>query len=285
MRNISDTARWAAMFRAEEADRPDALFRDPFARRLAGERGEQILESFPTSHRQAWSWASRTWQFDRFIEDEISAGCDMVVNLAAGLDARPYRMSLPPSLIWVEVDLPDLIAYKEKLLAGETPVCKLERVRLDLADVAGRCELFARLGERAGRVMVITEGLLIYMHNDEVAALARDLAAPPSFHRWALDLASPGMLRILQKNIGARVNAAGAPFKFGPLVGPRFFAPHGWHPLEIRGLLKVAAKLKRLPWWFHPLAWLPESGGVTGSRPWGGVCLMERRLDRSKPSP
>jgi len=39
----------------------------------------------------------------------------MVVNLAAGLDARPYRMSLPASLQWIEVDLPEILAYKEKI--------------------------------------------------------------------------------------------------------------------------------------------------------------------------
>ena len=66
----------------------------------------------------------------------------MVVNLAAGLDARPYRMALPPNLDWIEVDLPDLVDYKERILAGETPACRLERVRLDLADVAARRKLF-----------------------------------------------------------------------------------------------------------------------------------------------
>jgi O-methyltransferase involved in polyketide biosynthesis len=36
IRNISDTARWVAVYRARENERPDAVFRDPFARRLAG---------------------------------------------------------------------------------------------------------------------------------------------------------------------------------------------------------------------------------------------------------
>jgi O-methyltransferase involved in polyketide biosynthesis len=45
IRNISDTANWAAVYRARESERPDALFRDPFARRLAGELGERIFET------------------------------------------------------------------------------------------------------------------------------------------------------------------------------------------------------------------------------------------------
>ncbi|HEY2739416.1 MAG TPA: class I SAM-dependent methyltransferase, partial [Thermoanaerobaculia bacterium] len=42
--NVSDTARWVAVYRAMETARPDAIFRDPFADRLAGERGHQILD-------------------------------------------------------------------------------------------------------------------------------------------------------------------------------------------------------------------------------------------------
>ncbi|HMC32560.1 MAG TPA: class I SAM-dependent methyltransferase [Candidatus Angelobacter sp.] len=44
LRNISDTALWVAIYRARETERPDALFRDPFARKLAGARGEQIAQ-------------------------------------------------------------------------------------------------------------------------------------------------------------------------------------------------------------------------------------------------
>jgi O-methyltransferase involved in polyketide biosynthesis len=54
---------------------------------------------------------------DRIIGDAVANGADMVVNLAAGLDARPYRLTLPSQLQWIEVDLPDLLAYKTEQLA------------------------------------------------------------------------------------------------------------------------------------------------------------------------
>ena len=92
IRNISDTALWSAVYRARETDRPDAVFRDPFARRLAGARGEQILDSMPASKRQAWAWVARTYLIDQFITEQVAEGVDMVVNLAAGVDARPYRL-------------------------------------------------------------------------------------------------------------------------------------------------------------------------------------------------
>src|SRR5579864_8323506 len=106
--NSTDTALWVAVYRARETERPDAVFRDPLARCLAGERGEQIARSIAFGEKHAWSYVARTWVIDQMIDRLVKSGTDMVVNLAAGLDTRPYRMELPASLEWVEVDLPEM---------------------------------------------------------------------------------------------------------------------------------------------------------------------------------
>src|SRR5215471_17122089 len=113
IRNISDTARWVAVYRARETERPDAVFRDPFARALAGERGEQIARAIPFADEASWSFVARTYLFDRFVTRAVEGGVDLIVNLAAGLDTRPYRLQLPAALRWVEVDLPEILDYKE----------------------------------------------------------------------------------------------------------------------------------------------------------------------------
>jgi len=276
IRNVSDTALWAAVYRAAETERPDALFRDPYARRLAGERGRQIAESVPGAVRADWAWVGRTYLFDQLIAEQLRQGVDMVVNLAAGLDARPYRMDLPAALQWIEVDLPGILDYKEEILAGERPVCALERVRLDLSDAGARRELFARLGSRSRRALILTEGLLIYLAADEAASLARDLAAPAAFQGWIFDIASPGLLRLLQKNLGPQLSRASATLQFGPPEGPGFFEPHGWRPVKVLSPLKTAARFKRLTFGMRLIALLPESHGRQGSRPWSGICLLEK---------
>jgi methyltransferase (TIGR00027 family) len=275
IRNISDTARWVAVYRARESDRPDAVFRDPFARRLAGERGEQIADSMPLGRDNAWSMVTRTYLIDQFVTDQVRQGVDMVVNLAAGLDARPYRMQLPSSLRWIEVDLPEILDYKENILRDEKPVCALERFRLDLSNLEARRALFTKLGSQARKALVITEGLIIYLTADAVAALAQDLAAPPSFHSWILDIASPGLLRMLQKKMTAQLNQA-APFKFAPDEGPDFFRRYGWKPSDVRSLLKNAARLKRLPFFLRLIALLPESESSRRNRLWSGICLLSK---------
>jgi methyltransferase (TIGR00027 family) len=276
IRNISDTARWAALYRARETDRPDALFRDPFARRLAGTRGEQIADTIPFGNKNLWTWVTRTYLFDQFVSEQIQEGADMVVNLAAGLDARPYRMALPSSLQWVEVDLPEILTYKEEILAQEKPVCALERIRLDLSNVNARRELFDKLSKRAQRVLIVSEGFITYLSPDEVGALARDLAAPTSFKHWALDMMSPGLLKMLQKKIGSHLSEAGAPFKFGPPEGPDFLIPFGWKPIDVRSLFKTAGRLKRLPFFLWLMSFLPEAKGPKGSNFWSGICLFAK---------
>jgi methyltransferase (TIGR00027 family) len=275
--NISDTARWAAFYRANESERPDAVFRDRLARRLAGERGEQIAATMPFFEQHAWTWVTRTYLFDQFITEQVAQGVDMVINLAAGLDARPYRMALPPSLRWFEVDLPELLAYKDEVLAGEKPVCALERVRLDLSNVGARRELFDRLGQNSRKALVVTEGLIIYFTADEVASLAQDLARPASFQRWTTDVASPGLLAMLQKNLGGPLGQGGAALKFGPEEGPGFFARFGWTPIDVRSMLKTAARLKRVRTFMRLMALLPESKGRQSRRPWAGICLLAKQ--------
>jgi methyltransferase (TIGR00027 family) len=274
VRNISDTALWVACFRARETERPDALFRDPYARKLAGERGEQIATATAKAHPD-WPYAARTVRFDQIIRQQIEQGTDLVINLAAGLDTRPYRMDLPASLQWVEVDLPEILDYKEEILGDAQPRCRFERIRLDLSDVPARQKLFQELGSRGTNALVIAEGLLGYLERDQVLALGRDLAAQPSFRNWAIDLCSPGLIKMLQKNLTV-LSDAGSPLKFGPEEGPDFFLPAGWKPVEVYSMLKTAAKLNRVPLMLKLFSFLPESNGRQGSRPWGAVCRLTR---------
>ena len=275
IRDISDTARWMAVYRADETAREDAAFRDPYARALAGERGERIAKALSLGERDIWPFIARTYLFDQFVAKLVRQGADLVVNLAAGLDTRPYRMELPPSLRWVEVDLAEILDYKKEVLADAKPTCALERVALDLSNPDARRGLFDRLGRSAKQVAVLSEGLVVYLMKGEVGALAHDLAALPSVRHWVVDICSPGLLEMLKGGpMGNALKEAGAPFLFAPEEGPAFFTSYGWTPLEVRSILKTAGKLGRLPLALRMFAMLPESTGPQGRRPWSAVCLL-----------
>src|ERR1700760_3899255 len=124
--SVSETAHWIAAYRAMETARPDAIFRDPLASRLAGPHGAAPKGIPP------WPMIVRTKLIDDLILDSVRSGVDCVLNLAAGLNTRPYRLELPKSLRWIEADLPALTEWKEAALAGENPVCSLVREKVDL---------------------------------------------------------------------------------------------------------------------------------------------------------
>lgn len=246
IRNVSDTARWVAFYRAMESERPDAIFHDPFARRLAGEQGEAIVAAMPKGRQMAWPMIVRTAVMDEIILRSIAhEGIDAVLNLAAGLDARPWRLPLPASLLWVDVDMPVMLDHKESVLQGEHPKCRYEGVRLDLSDGPGRRGLFRRVGTQAKRVLVITEGLLVYLPPEAVAELARDLHEQSAFVLWLSDLASPALLKMLTRTWGKRLAAGNAPMKFAPAEGTGFFEPFGWREQEYRAMFEESLRLKR----------------------------------------
>jgi O-methyltransferase involved in polyketide biosynthesis len=82
--NVSYTALWIAAYRAQESERPDAVFKDPLARKLAGERGFKMVEATPIKEHMAFAMVARTTGIDRLINVAIERGIDTVINLGAG---------------------------------------------------------------------------------------------------------------------------------------------------------------------------------------------------------
>ncbi len=245
--HVSDTARWVATYRAHESERADAVFHDPFARRLAGPRGEAITKEMDRRYAADWPMVVRTKVIDevllRCIADERIT---QVLNLAAGLDARPWRLELPASLRWVDVDHAVMLDEKTAELRDEPLHCDYEAVRLDLADRDARRTLFARLAAGGHRTLVITEGLLVYLDAAAVRDLADDLAAARGFDLWLMDLASPALLKLMERSWGSAVAKGDAPFKFGPPEHTAFFARHGWREREWHSMVENGLRLDRI---------------------------------------
>ncbi len=277
IRHVSDTARWVAAYRAWETKRPDALFHDEYAAMLAGERGEQIAAAMaaPGALGDGWPIIARTKVIDDLVIEAVIDGCDAVVNLAAGLDTRPYRLDLPESLTWIEADLPEIMDYKTRILENVHPRCRLERHPIDLSDIQGRTAWFEEVAGKVSRALVLTEGLVVYLEPNDVGQLAVALARCGWLDSWVLELASPGLLKRIRHGSGRHLDAA--PMRFGPADGAAFFETRGWKLLEHHSLLKVAARYKRVPW---TLRWLSKLGRVDprapGDRPWSAVLRLQR---------
>ncbi|MET7768408.1 SAM-dependent methyltransferase [Nocardia sp. NPDC005366] len=274
--NVSDTARWVAAYRAIESARPDALFVDPLAARLAGERGRAIAEGpvAPRGGRSGWPQVVRTKLIDDLIVDSLAHGCDRVVNLAAGLDTRPYRMDLPAELLWHEADLPALLAEKDELLADEKPCCGLVRTPVDVTDTVALTAFLDAATEGAHRTLVITEGLLPYLTPTQVSALCGALRRP-EIRWWLLDLYSPMMRQAVNLSMGRHLGSAR--WHFAPADGVRFFT--GWTAVDTQSLFEAAARWNRSPKPLRLHAHLPGLG--TPTKPgqlslWSGAVRLQQ---------
>ncbi|MBE0595242.1 MAG: class I SAM-dependent methyltransferase [Gemmatimonadales bacterium] len=279
IRNVSDTALWVAMYRAMESERPDAVFHDPYARNLAGERGAEIVRAMPRGRAMAWPMIVRTAVMDEIILRLVGHGVRTVLNFAAGLDTRAYRLGLPPSLRWFDIDLPDIIRYREERLGNATPICLHEHVIADLADDVDRTLVLERAAPGDGPAMVITEGLLIYLTPAQVAAMASQIRAVPAVCWWLTDLGSPRLLRMLRRRWHPQLAAANAPMQFAPPEGTAFFTPLGWREAEFRSTWDESLRLKRSV----PMAglwnWLGRFQPPTKreeARRMSGIVLLER---------
>jgi methyltransferase (TIGR00027 family) len=273
--NVSDTARWVAVYRARESARPDALFRDPYAQLLAGEGGLAIAAFMPRQARNGWPMIARTKLMDDLIMATIEQGCDCVMNLAAGFDTRPFRLEVPSSLRWIEADLPALTEEKEQLLKDAHPRCQLQRFKVDLADSSARVAMLKEAVGPSRNVLVITEGLLVYLDEAQVRSLAMDLGAQAGIRWWILDLASPALLKMMEKSMGPQL--AKAPMRLGPANGVAFFEELGWRATHIGSVLRAAARFRRLPWTLKLFAFLPEPNPRNpGRAPWSAVVRLGR---------
>jgi methyltransferase (TIGR00027 family) len=270
--HVSDTARWTALYRANESARRGALFRDPLAERLAGDRGRAIVAKTPLVSRSGWWLIARTKIIDDVIARSIADGCDRVLNLAAGLDTRPYRLDLPPEFPWIEADLPQLLAEKTQALADQTPRCRLTRSAVDLADPNARDAFFDEALDGATKALVLTEGLLMYLEASDVVALSAAIKRP-EVAWWMIDFGGPGLKKMMNKKMSGILQ--NAPFKFAPENGLAFFEDLGWRTLEWESLFMAANRFRRLPIFMRPGAWVPQPDPRhPGGRSWSATALF-----------
>jgi methyltransferase (TIGR00027 family) len=276
--HVSDTARWTAMYRATETARPDALFNDPLAERLAGEQGPAIVARSPRSGRSGWWLVARTKIIDDAIARAIADGCDRVLNLAAGLDTRPYRLDLPSDFTWVEADLPQLLQEKTELLADETPRCRLTRTAVDLANARSRQDFLNDALSGATKALVLTEGLSMYLEEHDIDALSEAFTRP-EIAWWMLDFAFPGLQKTMNKQMADFLQ--NAPFKFAPHNGLAFFEGLGWRVVEAESQFLAANRFRRVPLFMRPLTWLPQPDlRNPGNSRFSAVALLTRQADQ-----
>lgn len=278
--DVTDTALWVAAYRAEENERKDALFKDSFARLLIGEEGMAIARRTQGSRYTAWSVVIRTTIIDQFILKLTSTRpVDTIINLGAGLDTRPYRLDLPESIRWIEVDFEKIISLKNEKLKNENPRCKLERVALDLSDSLIRNQFLDQISNESNEVLILTEGVIPYLSNEDAASLARSLFSHENFQYWITEYYSPEILTFL-RTPKRLIQMEKAPFLFYPDDWFGFFDENGWKERESKFFGVESSRLGRTaptPGWLKASPEQNDQKILESVKKYLGYTLYERK--------
>ncbi|MGY3803894.1 class I SAM-dependent methyltransferase [Pigmentibacter ruber] len=243
--HVSDTALWIAAYRAMESERKDSVFKDPLALLLAGERGKEMAKKMKSMSLMAWVVAFRTRVIDRLILNTIeNKNIDTVINLGSGLDTRPYRLDFLSNLNWIEIDFPNMINYKKEVLINAYPKCNLSHIELDLSIIEDRRKVFSSINSKAKNVLLLSEGVISYLKEEDVALLSQDLISYSNFNYWIQDCYTLNMYKVFPKRWKKNMNSS--PFQFFPKDWFDFFVKHGWSKNEFISFLAEGKKMGRL---------------------------------------
>jgi methyltransferase (TIGR00027 family) len=215
---VSTTAVGIATIRAAEARQPEPLFTDPLADDFV-----RAANAFATVERDT---ATRTrvgalimWVRvrTRFLDDVVTGacadGCRQFVVLGAGLDARAFRLPLPGDARCFELDLPDVLAFKERVVREQDhrPVCERIVVPTDLSGP------WTNDLDRAGfdahqRSTWLAEGLLSYLSEETRESLVDEVThRATNGSRFGVTLASA-------ERVAGRADAGTVPSQPGDYV-------------------------------------------------------------------
>jgi methyltransferase (TIGR00027 family) len=259
---IAATGLIVAAMRAKESERADGLFTDPFAERLAGVEGGRLLADFAGDDEQSSAAiVVRTRCYDEALLRAQADGVAQVVILAAGMDARSYRLPWHDGVTVYEVDQPQVIGTKDDRLAGEQPRCRRVAVGVDLADdwpKVLRSQGFTPLS----KTVWLIEGLLQYIDASAVDRLfARVDALSAAGSVLLYDVVGKTMLKapFLQPTLEFMAKL-GAPWIFGSDTPAALVEDRGW-TVTVTDLAVPGNRWNR---WMHPAIPADVAGAPRG---------------------
>jgi len=142
-----------------DAERSEPICGDNYARTFMNEDGLRILEAFKDETGPNASNVARHRIIDDFLRQELLADPGLfVVIIGAGFDSRAFRLE---GGTWVELDEPQVIAYKNERLPASNCKNELHRIPVDFSSDS----LEEKLSPFSGRspVAVVVEGVFLYL--------------------------------------------------------------------------------------------------------------------------
>ncbi|GHH83390.1 S-adenosyl-L-methionine-dependent methyltransferase [Streptomyces sulfonofaciens] len=272
--DVGWTGLMTAHMRAVESARDDRLFTDPLATALVGMLQDTVRTGrdavLPTGPADLTGELTETWYmlstylgvrtgyYDQVVRAAVDDGVRQVVLLAAGLDARAFRLGLPVDTAVFEVDTAPVLRFKDRVVAeaGLSPTVRRTTVAADLRGPWHEALTQAGL-DPSLRTLWLVEGLFMYLSPQDCDGLLERLTAlsgPGS--RIALEyyednprLADAGVADAVE---GAVIDRVLSFFQPGPPLPPGpWLAGHGWTAEVTTLAAETTAAGRRTPLMFR----------------------------------
>lgn len=252
MKPISRTAFYCTGVRALDARSPRPACGDQYAERFLDEDAWRDFEPFRGLRGANLTNRTRHRIIDDMLRDRLAANPELrVVIIGAGFDSRAFRFG---GGRWLEVDEPQVFAWKEpRLPAGDSPN-PLTRLSVDFTEQ----KLSDHLAPFAdpGPVTIVVEGVLFYLGEPRIRAMLQALRAAFPRGEILCDVMTLEFFRTYSQAIHRTLLGLGATLKPPERPLDAIFADEGYRQTSQTSITRRAAELGQMPWFMRLLLYV-----------------------------
>lgn len=228
--------------RMQDAQDVHPVCGDIYAKVFMNETGLQIFKAFREERKADTSNIVRHRIIDDFLRQALSVHSNLcLVIIGAGFDSRAYRLE---GGIWVELDEPPVITYKNGRLPASDCVNELHRIPISFSTDSLADKLYSFSNQSP--VVVIIEGVFMYLEQPAISLLLRTLRQIFPQHQLICDLMTRNFFEKYSRSLYKTIEAMGTSFKTVADRPEEIFIKNGYHCTETISIVERAVEFGKI---------------------------------------
>jgi methyltransferase (TIGR00027 family) len=225
----------------QDAESAAPVCGDVYAKVFMNDEGLRILEKFKDEVNPNTSNVARARLIDDLLREELQANPDLrVVLIGAGFDSRAYRLN---GGTWIELDEPQVIAYKNERLPVSQAQNQLQRIAIDFATETV-AEKLAKFAGDGGPTVIVIEGVFMYLDEQTIRQLLQTLHRLFPQHKLICDLMTRKFFEKYGRAIHEKLTGMGAMFKFTVDKPEELFLKSGYRRVACFSVVEKSAEYR-----------------------------------------
>ncbi len=237
MKPITSTAFYCCGTRMQDADSVKPVCNDTYARIFMNEYGLNIFEAFKEFKYPNASNVTRHRIIDDILRRELKVDPNIqIILIGSGFDTRPFRLV---GGIWVELDEPQILNYKNERLPATNCKNPLKRIPIDFSNESLEEKLISFPSQL--RTIIILEGVLMYLGYQTIEHLLNTLISKFPSHQFICDLMKKEFFEKHSYKLHKKIEALGTSFITSEQPD-EVFLEKGYSALEIISIIGKASE-------------------------------------------